>query len=509
MKKQYQMLLIGWLVCLWGLVGCGLNEPAATLPPPPTPPGGTRPSAIVTEGIATLPPDDGARQTAVAQSSPTPATIATPTLAPTATPATQPADPRATAVSAANLPATSHDLLLIADGELKRWNHNSRQIETLLSRDNTLQPDPDTGIGDTIAYSLRADGRRAVVGRLTATTTISDTVTPGAIITINTYELRYLNLETGAAQPLVTAVTDTNRPAFSLSPDGRYLAFSGLALGAANPMPDQATDEQLFVLETESGQTPRIVGQCRGSCTAMRWHQDNNFFVFGDRQGLWLYNLSASRPELLLDGGQGDAGFGVYVEPIAWGRNGRYLLMWYGGGIEGAERAVFDVPTKTRLIVPNSFVYADPLYAEMTWMQDDRLFIVRSEGGQALGETWRVNLDAGQIQRDESVILSSQLEHPTAPVHWPNGHFGYGLLDANDAASSGLYRRVAFTEPEAQLNVLPAATYAPEIAWLPDGSGAAIAHDGRLYYAPTDGALYDLSTAVGPNAHTLTWLNGQ
>jgi len=53
---------------------------------------------------------------------------------------------------------------------------------------------------------------------------------------------------------------------------------------------------------------------------------------------------------------------------------------------------------------------------------------------------------------------------------------------------------------------MPAALYAPETAWLPDGSGAAIAQQGRLYYAPADGPLYDMQPVVGPLAHDLTWL---
>ncbi len=509
MTTRKLILLVTVLLVL--LAACGSDSSGqATLPPPPTPLENKPPALVVTQqALPTLGP--GERETAVAQSSPTP--VETPTLAPTATPQSLPADPQSQPVTAGNLPAVSHDLLFIGDGALRRWQAASRQVVTLLpggdeaasddKRNQWLQPI----VGDVADYALSQDGRRALVARLTHTTQISNTAT-AITETIHTYELSYLNLETGDRRVLVTAVSDIGAPAFALSPDGRQAAFGGLGLGEASALVLTADlNGQLYVVETETGAPPELVEPCSGLCRSMVWHQDNNFFVFGDKRGLLLYNLSASRPELLASSDD-DTEFGRSFGPLSWAKNGRWLLLWLGTGVEGSTQAVFDVPTKQLVTIPHTFQYADPLVAELTWMQDDRLFMVRAEteNGPAIGETWRVNMEAGAVQRDESVVLSTEVVHPTAPVHWADGRFGYGLLAEDGGEGTGLFQRIAFNEPAARVNAVPAALYAPEIAWLPDGSGAAIAQQGRLYYAPVDGALYDLATAVGPWAHSLTWL---
>lgn len=495
----FSLLVVGLLA------GCVGGETQATIPPPPTPLG-NQPPLVVTIGQSTAVPQQ--LETAVAQSSPTP--FETPTLAPTVTPQAQPADPQSQAATAGNLPAASHDLLFIADGALKRWQGAARQVVTLVAGGDEAAsvakrgPDMPPIVGDVAAYALSQDGRRAAVARLTASTPISNTAT-AVTVTIQTYELSYLNLETGERRVLVPAVTDVGNLAFALSRDGRHLAFGGLGLGEAGSLALTAEPQgALFVLETETGAPPKTIGGCATRCHDFVWHQDNNFFVFGDGGGLFLYNLSASKPELLA----GDPAITRYYGPISWAKNGRWLLMWLGLGIEGADKAILDVPTKQAMTIPNTFQYADPLYAEVAWMQDDRLFVVRAEGpdGPAIGETWRVDVEGGQVVRDESVVLSASIAHPTAPVHWADGRFGYGLIDENGAAGTGLFRRTAFNEPEERLNDMPAALFAPEAAWLPDGSGAALAQAGRLYYAPAGGSLYDMQPVVGRWAHALSWL---
>jgi len=306
---------------------------------------------------------------------------------------------------------------------------------------------------------------------------------------------------------LAPAISGPGQPFFQLSPDGRHVAFSGQGLGAANALTlGEVVSGELFVVETETGIPPKKVGNCAGICQNPVWHQDNNFFVFGDGLGLQLYNLAASKPELLVSATEGGS-FPRRFGPLSWARNGRWLLMWAGTGIEGAEQAVFDAPSGQVMVIPHSFFYADPLYAELTWMVDDRLFMVRAETeqGPALGETYRINLEAGAVQLDETVVLSTEIIHPTAPVHWQNGRFGYGLLAEDWNETVGLYQRVAFNEPAEQVNTLLPAIYAPEIVWAPDASGAVIGQGGRLYYAPSGGELYRLD-AVGPWAHHFTWL---
>ncbi|MBK8987238.1 MAG: hypothetical protein IPM39_14350 [Chloroflexi bacterium] len=521
MTRGY-FLLAG--IALLFLSACGRQETSVTLSPPPT--SVNLPPAIISEGQPTAVTNNPAVETAAAASSPTP--FETPTLAPTATSASQPADSQSQPVAVDSLPATTHDLLFIADGALKRWQAGARQVVTLLpGGDETADGQKRAAgqpliVGDVTSYDLSQDGRRALVARLTHSANIANTAA-AITTTLYTYELIYLDLETGSRRVLATAVNDLSTPTFTLSPDGRRAAFGALSLGdgATQAVTDARVYGQLYVMDTEAAAPPRQVDTCDGLCQSPVWHQDNNFFVFGDERGLLLYNVSASRPELLAAGDDGSQ-FGRFFGPISWAKNGRWLLLWLGAGIEGGQQAIFDVPSKQLMLIPHTLQYADPLYAEVTWMQDDRLFMVRAEtaNGPALGETWRVNVDAGQVQRDESVVLSTDVIHPTAPVHWADGRFGYGLLAENGAPGAGLFRRIAFNEPAERINAVPAALFAPEIAWAPDGAGAAIAHEGWLYYAPANGALspangalspangalWELSTAVGRWAHSLTWL---
>lgn len=487
------------------LAACRGDEPEPNLLlPPPTPLQTSLPPAIVAPLEGTLAP----LETAVADATPTP--FETPTLIPSPTAGLALPDPQAQTVSpGALLPPSTHDLLFIADGALKRWAANARQVMTVVAGG------PETAVtgprawgqpipGDVTDFAISQDGRRALVARLMATTPVSDTTT-AVTVTIRTYELSYLNLETGGSRVLAPAVNDLSDLSFALSPDGRYAAFGALSLGevAAQPL-TEAPNGQLYVADAESGAAPRLVGDCDGFCRDPLWHQDNIFFVFGDGRGLMLYNITATRPELLISSADG-SGSSRSFGPLAWARNGRWLLSQLHSPGEPWQKGVIDVPTGTIMPIPHTAL-STPLYAELTWMQDDRLFLVRSERGAAIGETWRVNQEAGQVERDEVVTLSTEVVHPTAPVHWPNGRFGYGLLDPNGGPATGLFQRVSFSEAAERASQIPAATFAPEIAWSPTGSGAAISHEGRLYYAPTGEALYDVSEITGLAASHLTWL---
>jgi len=171
------------------LAACDVAEPSPTLPLPPTPLTDEPPPPIVVEGV-TVAADEGARETAVAESSPTP--VETPTLAPTATPIIDNQDEGLVEIVAAGpLPAVNQDLLLIAAGGLKRWGRNG-QVQTLIPGGDEAASEVSRStepiVGDVTGYSVSADGRRAAVVRLTASTEISNTIT-AVTETIHTYEL--------------------------------------------------------------------------------------------------------------------------------------------------------------------------------------------------------------------------------------------------------------------------------------------------------------------------------
>lgn len=480
---KYRSLFLFLIV----LTACGVAEPSPTLPPPPTLDTDAQPPTTVVEGTTAV-PDTDARETAVAESSPTP--LQTPTLAPTATPTQEP-EP---VINPAQMPAISHDLLFVNNGKLKRWQRDG-QVVTLLGE-------------DVVDYTLSADGRQAVVARLLTSTEISNTIT-AVTETIGTYDLNYVNLETGNTRTLVSDLnSNVHFPlTFSLAEDGNHLAFSGLGLG--NPESIVLAEEpmtELYVMETASALMPKKVRDCVERCEGLVWHQDNNFFVFSDRDGLFLYNVAAKEPELLVSGDTG-AAFNQRFRPLSWAKNGRWLMMFYSQYIEGAETAIFDVPTKQIMTVPNSGFYAGSFFPELTWMADDRIFLTRPENaetGPVWGETYRINQDEGRVVRDESVQLTAESMQPLAPMHWQNGRFGYGLFAGNHP-DNGLYQRIAFNEPAERVSDLPV-QMPREIVWAPDGSGAVMQAEGGMYYAAVDEALVDLETAVGLRGHNFTWL---
>jgi hypothetical protein len=77
------------------------------------------------------------------------------------------------------------------------------------------------------------------------------------------------------------------------------------------------------------------VRDCAGRCFDPVWHIENNLVAFADEAALWLYNIAASEPEVLLENtpyeeGMADVGQISIYSPIEWASNGRYLLLWEG-----------------------------------------------------------------------------------------------------------------------------------------------------------------------------------
>ena len=511
MKRNGKLYFCKWpptwifIVLLVLLSACSdaFEEPTPVLPPP----------AIGTPATPVQATED-------AQAAATPTAVpvtreATPTLAPTMTVtavATTATDPSIQTVTVGPLPATTRDLLFIADGSLKLWQQQQRLVDVLLASTAATGGDeertlPRALVGDVTGYSVSEDGRTAVVARVTRRETIIETLEgTEAMATLDDqrYELLWLNLDNGESHVLAGDVP--NLDAFVLSPDGRTLAYSAIA-DIARP----ETTSQLFLLGTGSGEMPRALAACTGRCFRIAWHPENNLVVWGDTQALWLYNQAATRPESLLanttDTPEGTA---VY-SPIAWAANGRYLLLWKSH-FEGGSRAVFDVPTGQVIDVPDSLVYVDPFPAEIVWMPDDRLYVLRSQDeGQLrpMAELWRVSLDSGQLVLEESRRLSDQPLYATAPRHLLDGRFAYALVGATPVDGSGLYILTALAEnetPERVNAVLPAPA-APDIHWSPDGAGAVIAQEGSVFYAPAgNDSLYNVQPVLGQLVHAVTWL---
>ena len=502
---------IGLLVWLFILAACGSETavtPTPILPPPNISAGGEDAAAGATLVPGAAPSATPAPETAV---TPTPTLLPTSTPTPTAE-ATAVTNPPTQAVTAAPLPMTGRDLLFLAGGAFRQWNHNTRQIETLLPG-----PDPASRVrateiplphfpGDVTGYAMSADGKRAVIARLKSAELIGEP--DGANIPQQTFELLFMDMISREVWPLVSQID--NLGAFALSADAQQLAFTGTGLdGAKPPSPEEPLPETLYVMSTGGGNPGPIrqIRACAGSCAGLAWHPDNNLLAFGDGEALWLFNLAASAPELWLP----NAGDMVFT-PVDWARNGRYLMLWKGNEA-GGSRVVLDVPTRQLADVPNTFAAAEPFPVQTTWLPDDRLYVLRSlslEGTLTpTAELWRIQPENGVVSREEWATLSDQPLGAGGQQYLENGRFAYVLFAPEANPAAGTYILKGMAETPQRVNAVPPVAYTPggqRALWAADGSGALIVSGGRVYYAPAAGeALYEVTAVLGGEASQFRW----
>ncbi|HRQ39696.1 MAG TPA: hypothetical protein PLD25_17445 [Chloroflexota bacterium] len=533
------LFVLTWLLALVLLAACSAEpevEPTPILPPPNvnvgeigTPVGGGGDTAV----SPTLEPGQVISGTAVPDAASTPE--ATPTLAATATETGPPAatpvtNPPVQAISGAPLPTISRDLLFLADGALKRWNQRTQQIEVVLPgpvpaarvRENANQWNPV--VGDMTDFSVSADGKRAVAARLTAVIPVTRTNTLGGneYPDVDTqHELWFTDLVSNETWRIVSRVD--NLRGLALSPDARHVAFQGASLdGNYAVQPSGELVLHVYFLPTGGGAPGSITNAatCNRYCGGLAWHPDNNLFVWNDNTAVWLQNLAGRESEQLIpnrpfnEQAPDIANVAVY-SPIAWANNGRYLLLWKGGW-EGGSRAVFDVPTKSLVDVPDTAVYVNEFPTEVMWMPDARLFVLRSETGtgafQPRAELWRFQPEQNTIVKEESVVLSNQNVGAAGGQHLDDGRFAY-VLFAQDALNTGAgaYHLVSFNETPERVNASPPVPFMPGTAtafWSKDGYGVLIMTQeyGRVYYAQADGDyLYDVTAVLGAEPHAFHW----
>jgi len=515
MKNKLFLIIVLLFAVTITAVSCTAEEEPATLQMPPTP---TLSPAVVTQGEQGEQEEDISTMGGGGVSTPLPITPAV-----TASPL-PPATATTTPPVLEGLPATTHNLLFLADGGLKLWRHNPAQIDTLMMGGTAATPEQYTGqrvreplLGDIAALTVSNNGTQAVIAKLLAKTAYLPDPAQPYTSTVGTYELIYLNLATGEQRPLLSGLHSFYPPAISISPNGQTVAISGLS---TTPIEQLTLTPQmvgtLYVMETAVSSIPTAIDSCANACSGLVWHNDGNLFVYGNQDGLKMFNIAATAPELLVDGAvNNEFPWGKHFTPVSWANNGRSLLTWYSQYIEGSERAVFDMPTKNVMIVPNSGAYVGP-FAHMEWMYDARLFVVRqNETNQAIGETFRVDGDNNQLVLDETVLLSTDVSYPAAPMHWQNGRFAYALFNVNsdfgqaNGNNSGLYQRISFNEDAERLNDTPSLTdFFIDTAWEKEsGSSLVIGDRGTMWIMPTGGAaMTNMQTAVGNNAHSFNWL---
>ena len=408
--------------------------------------------------------------------------------------ATPTVNPLVQIVTIETLPAASRSLLFVADGSLKRWSQGSA-VQVLLNGGQDNSEELERGveqpiIGDITSFTVSDNGRSAVAARLSHTRPLTDEV--GAA-----YELIWLNLDDASTRVLVPQAIGVE--SLALSGDGQNLLF--IASGI-----NEAQETQSAYLVNVGNSSLRAVGQCEGRCRPeLHWHPDNSIVVWGDGVGLQLFNIAASEKEVWLATYEVDA---ESLIPVGWANNGRYLLMWRLTEVR-SERIVFDIPTGGLVAVPDSGVEDWPFVTEIDWMPDARLLVLRPGFNEAPTiELWRPRPEAGEIDREEVLTLAAT-GYAIGSLYMENGRFAYVLIDENNEAASGLYHLVSLAEDPQKISVMTPLSFAPEVAWSPDGFGAILRHpeDNLFFYGRTDGAiLYDLQPALGQFAHSFHWL---
>lgn len=475
------------------------------------------------------PAETGGTSATAAPEGETPAeTNATPTLAPTEEPTLTPeptvapvTDLPIQQVTGSPLPAISRDLLFIGDGSFKQWNQRNGQIDILIAGPepaSRVSEDPEVTefVGDITDFVLNRDGKRAVIARRTGTITLTETalnendVEETMEMTFPVHELLFMDLVSRDIWQIVPQIA--NLQSMDLSPDAQQVAFVASNLNNELSLTEEGIPpQQLFVLASGGGASPgevRSVDSCLRSCSTPVWHIESNLVVWGDFEALKLFNIAGREAEPLLANEASMPDIAIHF-PLEWANNGRFLLLNIGR-IEGGNKAVFDVPTGRVIEIPDSFVYIDPFPTEVSWMPDDRLFILRTGNDTPTAELWRVNIDDGNIVKEESLLLTNANAGAMGQMHLQDGRFAFALVN-EDPALSGIYHLTSLSQQPEKVNAIPAGdTDFPAeltlVLWSADGFGAIVVHNGVTYYAPADGnTLYDMSAVFGANAHSFLW----
>ncbi len=340
-------------------------------------------------------------------------------------------------------------------------------------------------------------------------------------------ELIYVDLVSGERWTVTPQIYNVQE--VDLSPNGERIVVLATAVGQTPPEPMQ-TDQtaewasRIFVQEMQggNGRDIRAIHTCESYCSAPLWHIENNLAVWGDSDGLWLYNIAANAPETLLPSLVVDPANDLreVYGPIAWANNGRYLRIWRSV-IEGGSQAILDIPTGTLIDIPDSFVYVDAFPIEISWMPDDRLLIAYNGNEQQPTPSlslWRVLLDEGRVAQEEQLTLSNQPVGVQGSAYLDDGRFAYTLMGDGSQSASGSYLLTSLSQPPERVNAVPDGLTGDEMAWLgsglhvswaPDGSGAIMwsyTDIGEVFYAPANGdALYQVTPALGRGAHDFYW----
>ncbi len=484
------------------LTACSSAEPTL-LPTPilPTQVGSDAPQPTTAPEL--LPTEAPSDAPSISAEEPTPTLAAT--AEPSPTPLTLPdLDPPIATPSAA-LPTITRDLLFIGDGDLRFWDAELGRVDTILTfvpvsppEDPPLLDRPNPG--DIIDYSVSDSGRAIVASQLRAYDTVTDT------LALDSYDLIHVDLSDRNPRTLLRDVA--NLRDFAISGDGRY----ALAL---TTNPELATLESptgdVLLIDIGSGQVTQVAS-CEGGCFGVAWHPDSKNVVWGDSaEGVMWLNVEGDTytPQLILANVREEPATYAIYGPIEFSRSGQFLLA-NQAAFEGSQRAVIDVTIGQAYPVPFTGFYVDPAIAQVTWMADNRLFVVRPDmPNSPIAEIYRPMPEQGGLVLEEQRVLDVVGAYPLGADHLENGRFGFALIQPNGSAESGLYMLKGLDDDLDRANSalpLPPSWDATSV-WSPDATGAILKQDSAVFYGATFGTdLVDMRSVLGEDSHHFRWL---
>lgn len=513
-NQQWWILFGG----LWLIVACSVREQTQTtavisgLESTTTP--FASPDQTDQETTTTFTPSSSTVQASpTARFTPTPQSI-TPTPVATQT-------PEVSAV-VTELPPINHDLLVLVDGSLKKWNHETGAVEVLLEGTEISEVD---GQGKITRFQVDAEERSLVAARQTGDDP-------------PTYALIWFNLE---SETFVNLVTDLPYLLdFEVALDGQRVAYTvgdPASLGDIGNGYTYPFKGSIYWQDLAQTQQSHFVGECTNvnsdgvekswpGCLSLIWSIDSQQVIWADARGVWQYELNAPEASLLqpslynLDIGNFEQEVNVF-NPLDWSPSGRYLRLEVRQ-YEGGRESILDLETNQLMEIPYTFAYEGPVVTSLTWTQDDHLFMVRTEGtyGEFVNyaEFWRVAPEQGELVLEQSIPIPTGFQaYVSEATQLGDGAFTFAVFSFEEGdETAGLY----WLEPEQgvpqKVNPLPSQIpYAAATFWTPNGDGALVVwyQDDFVYVKSGDESFYDMRPLLGDSIASdrgllqVKWLN--
>jgi len=494
--------------CLLFLVACTNAEMTTIAPITPDPT--LTPTSIVLPTTTPTPTLTPGVTASVVQLTATPVHTASPTasITPLPTPTWTPNPPGVLT----ELPSGTHDLFVIVDGSLKVWRQATGDVETVLAAQPSGSVDSEQSQGENITrFQIDAEGRSIVAARQT-----NDNPP--------THTLIWLDLESGEHLDLAVAIPYLLD--FEISPDGRKVAYTigdPESLGDIGNRQTSPFKGTIYVQDIMLTQPLQSIGVCTNvtlegeekgwpGCLALLWTPDSQRVIWADARGIWEYwTTSIAETASLLQPNfyHLEGGFEVNVfQPIDWSPSGRYLRLdvWHW---EGGSETILDLHSGQLIEIPYTFAYEGPVISSVSWMQDDRLFMVRTEGAYSnfvnYAEFWRILPEQSELNLEQSINIPTGPEaYVSEAAQLADGSFVFAVFSFEEGDdSAGLYRLDSPKGIPQKTNQLPPQiNYYGTVYWTKDGEGSLVILDGGespdfIYMKPDDVLFYHVRPLFG------------